>query len=184
VETFTEAREFMENPRYSNDRKSTLAALDLRSIDEPITDIVTGFAALSHCFPLQSCYGHFICTPGQDSHTLDPVPPGHSGLVRYRIAYVALCLENSQRGWALRDSLARVPAVDRDYVQFGSADWFWKRCSIVNSYALQVEPVADQLKDEAILAPAEAVHTQRVRDLFFTELRAVLAAERSKDLPG
>jgi hypothetical protein len=80
--------------------------------------------------------------------------------------------------------LARVPDVDRDYIQFGSADWFWKRCSIVNSYALQVEPSDDQFKDEAVLTPTEAARTQEVRDLFFAELRAVLAAERSKGVRG
>jgi hypothetical protein len=59
--------------------------------------------------------------------------------------------------------------------QFGSANWFWERW--VNSYALQVEPVAHRLQDEVILEPAEALHTQRARDLFFRELRARLDAE-------
>jgi hypothetical protein len=184
METFTEPREFVENPVYSQDRQSTLAALDMDSIDEPIVDIVAGFAALPHCFPLQSCYGHFVCAPEQDSRTLEPVPPDYTGLVRYRIAYIAFCLENSYRGWVLRETLARVPAIDLGYVQFGTADWFWKRSLIVNSYALQVEPVAHQLKDDAILEAAEALHTQRVRDLLFTELRAVLAVELSEHVPS
>ena len=165
----------MENPRYAKDRQETIAALDLRSIDEPIADIVAGFTAVPHCFTLQSCYGHFVCAPEQDSHSLDPIPHGFAGPVRYRIAYIGLCLENSRRGRDLCESLARVQLIDPDYVQFGSADWFWERW--VNSYALQVEPVAHQSKDEAILEPAQAIHTQRVRDLFFRELRALLAAE-------
>jgi hypothetical protein len=182
LETFTEPREFVENTRYSQDRQDTLAALGLGSIDQPIVDIVTGFAALPHCFTLQSCYGHFVCAPEQDPHSLEPIPRGYAGLVRYRIAYMAFCLENSRRGWALRESLARVPAIDPGYIQFGSADWFWKRWP--NSYALQVEPVAHQLKDEAILESAEALHTQRARHLFFREIRALLEAELGEHVAG
>ncbi len=106
---------------------------------------------------------------------MEPIPHGFSGSATYRIAYVAVCLENSERGQALRQSLARIPAIDPDYIQFGSAGWFWERR--VNSYALQVEPRAHMLKDEAILGPAEARHTQAVRDLFFEELRVLLAAQ-------
>jgi hypothetical protein len=182
LETFTEAGEFVENTRFSQDRRDTLAALDLASIDEPIVDIIAGFASLPHCFTLQCCYGHFLCAPEQDSHSLEPIPKGYAGLVEYRIAYVAFCLENSRRGRALRQSLARFPAVDLGYVQFGSADWFWERW--VNSYALQVEPVAHQLKDTAILEPAEALRTQSARDLFFDEIRALLAAERREGVAG
>jgi hypothetical protein len=125
LETFTEPREFVENTRYSQDRQDALAALDLGSIDEPIVDIVAGFATLPHCFTLQCCYGHFICAPEQDPHSFEPIPLGYAGLVRYRIAYIAFCLETSRRGWALRERLARVPTVYPGYIQFGSADWFW-----------------------------------------------------------
>lgn len=184
METFAAPREFVDNPRYSEEREGALAALDLDSIDEPIVDIIAGFAAIPHCFTLQSCYGHFVCATGQDPHTLDPIPPGYAGPVRYRIAYVAFCLENSPRGRALRESLARVPAFDPAYVQFGTPDWFWHQRLAVNSYALQVEPIAHQLKDEAILEPEEARYTERIRDRFFTELRAVLAAELSRHTAG
>jgi hypothetical protein len=175
VETFTAPRPFVEGPGFRTDRRDALAALDLGDIDEPIVDIVAGFTAVPHCFTLQCCYGHFVCTPGQDPRNLDAIPHECAGPVRYRIAYIGFCLENSRRGRALRDSLARIPAIDTNYIQFGSADWFWKEW--VNSYALQVEPAAHQLKDEAILEPAEAFHTQEVRELFFGELRALLASE-------
>ena len=184
METFIEPREFVENPQYSQDRQRTLEALDMSSIDEPIVDIVAGFAALPHCFPLQSCYGHFVCAPDQDSRTIDPVPPGYAGMVRYRIAYVAFCLENSPHGRLLREFLARVTAVEPGYVQFGTPDWYWRHLRMVNSYALQVEPIAHQLEDEAMLGLAEALHTLRARDLFFAELRAVLAAELIEHAPG
>lgn len=178
METFTEPREFVENPRYAQDRRNVLSALNPNSIDAPILDIVTGFTDLPHCFTLQSCYGHFVRSPGQDPHTPEPIPTGYSGSLRYRIAYMAFCIENSRRGRALREALAQIPRVVPGYVQFGSADWFWERW--VNSYTLQVEPVAHQLQDEVILEPAEAIRTQVARDVFFRELRAALAAERRK----
>lgn len=182
LETFTKAREFVQNARYAQDRQDALAALDLESIDAPIVDIVAGFAALPHCFTLQSCYGHFVCTLEQSPHDLAPIAADCCGAVTYRIAYVAWCLENSRRGRALRGALARVPAVAPGYVQFGSADWFWERWP--NSYALQVEPAAHRLQDEAVLEPTEALQTQKARDLFFGEIRALLAAETRERVAG
>lgn len=182
METFSEPKDFVKNERYAQDRKETLAALDLGSVDEPIVDIVAGFAKLSHCFTLQCCYGHFVYSPEQDPHNLDTIPRGYDGLVKYRIAYIAFCFEDSRRGRALRDSLARIAEISPDYVQFGSPDWFWEHW--VNSYALQVEPIAHKYKDEAVLEPAEALQTQRIRNLFFRELRALLAIEISKHAAG
>jgi len=175
LETFTVSREFVESNRYAQDRLDTLAALDLASIDEPIKDIVSGFATLPHCFPIQSCVGHFICAQNKDAHTLDPIPTGYTDSVRYRIAYLAVCIENSPRGHTLRQSLAEIPAIDPTCVQFGSADWFWDRW--VNSYTLQVEPMSYMNKDEAILDLTEALHIQKTRDLFFEELRKLLSVE-------
>lgn len=182
METFGEPREFVKNKRYAQDRKDTLRALDLGSIDEPIVDIVAGFAKLPHCFTLQCCYGHFVYALAQNPHNLEPIPSGYGGLVRYRIAYIAFCLEDSRRGRTLCDSLARIAEISPSYVQFGSADWFWEQC--VNSYALQVEPIAHQFKDEAILEPAEALQTQRVRHNFFKVLRALLDREISEHVAG
>ena len=42
METFNDPREFVENTRYVQERKATLAVLDLDSIDESIVDIVLG----------------------------------------------------------------------------------------------------------------------------------------------
>jgi len=175
METFTNARELAENRDYGRARQASLAELDLSAIDGPITDIVEGFNALPHCFTLQCCCGHFLSVPGQGLHNLDPIPPGFSSLATYRIAYVALCLENSRRGQALRRSLARLPELCPDFIQFGSADWFWERWK--NSYVLQVGPRAHMLRDEAILGSADALQTQAARDLLFAEIRVLLAAE-------
>jgi hypothetical protein len=182
LETFKDARELVEDARYPQERQEALAALNLDAIDRPIADLIAGFATLPHCFTLQCCYGHFVCAPGQDPHNLEPIARGHSGMVRYRIAYIAFCLENSPRGRALRKALARIPAIAPGYIQFGSADWFWEQWA--NSYALQVEPVAHRLRDEALLESGEALHTQGVRDLFFQEIRVLLAAELGRYATG
>jgi hypothetical protein len=93
---------FVENARYSHDRRDALAARDKDSIDKPIVDIVAGFASLPHCFTLQCCHGHFICAPEQDPSSLEPISRGYAGLVRYRVAYIAFCLGNNHRGRSLR----------------------------------------------------------------------------------
>jgi len=145
------------------------------AIDAPVIDVVRSFMPLPHAFTLQCCHGHFLCEPGQDEHSLAPIPEGHTGSVRYRIAYVAFCLEDSARGRAFGETLARLTTVDPAFVQYGSADWFWERWP--NSYTLQVEPEEHRFKDQAVLTAAEARHTQRVRDRFFDELRRALAEE-------
>ena len=175
METFTEPRPLVANARYTDERGTALDALDLTAVDDPVVDIVEALELLPYCFTLQCCYGHFVTAAGQDEHSLAEIPAGHSGSVRYRIAYVAFCVENGERGRAVLDTLSRLPAVDPAYIQFGSADWFWDQW--VNSYVLQVEPAAHRFKDQAALAAGEAVHTQRVRDAFFAELRRVLSRE-------
>ena len=163
------------NPQYVRQRRVALESLDLESIDTPIADLIADFARLPHCFTLQSCYGHFIHAPHQAPSTLDRIPAGHAGPVRYRIAYVALCIANDPSGRSLLESLRQIPAIDPDYVQFGSADWFWNRSR--NSYALQVEPTRDMGRDEAVLEVAEALHVESVRDTFFTKLRGAVICE-------
>jgi hypothetical protein len=172
----------VESPHYRRQRRVALESLDLRSIDAPIVDLIADFATLSHCFTLQSCYGHFLCSPVQAPNTFEPVPAGHGGPVRYRIAYIALCIANDPSGRSLLKSLRRVPAIDPDYVQFGSADWFWKRWP--NSYALQVEPMRYKRRDEAVLQVAEALHVQGTRDVFFRELRSLVTRQLGERRAG
>jgi len=182
LETFAKAREFVKHRGYFHARQGSIATLDLATIDDPIRNIVEGFTALPHCFTLQCCHGHFVCSAEQDPHNFEPIPSGYSGFVSYRIAYIAFCLENSRRGQTLRLSLERLSAIDPDYIQFGSADWFWDQ--MVNTYVLQVEPEAHMQEDEAILESAEARHTQAVRDRFFRELRVLLSAELGEQGTG
>jgi hypothetical protein len=168
METFAPPRPFVDNPQYGHDRHAALGNLNLEDIDAPIRGIVAGFTGLPHCFTLQSCYGHFVYPAQPQLDNLEPLPAHDVGSVKYRIAYVAFCLENSARGRRLHRALERMPAIDPEYVQFGSPKWFWERH--VNTWALQVEPARFAGRDEAIIDYQEALHVQRVRDRFFARL--------------
>jgi hypothetical protein len=177
VETFTEPKAFVDNTGYLQQRQASLAAMDVHTIDAPIADVVTSFQNLLCCFTLQSCHGHFIHPAQQDRNSTErlPILDGIAA-VTYRIAYVALCLENSAEGKELLEGLRHIPAVDPECIQFGSADWFWSRQ--VNSYVLQVEPERFKDKDEATVDYQEALHIQQVRDNFFSEIRRVLCEQQ------
>jgi hypothetical protein len=172
LETFGEPRDFVKNERYAQARKDALAALDMGAIDAPIVDIVAGFAKLPHCFTLQCCNGHFLWEGQNDRHNLDELPARDPGMIRYRIAYLALCIKKGKRGANFRERLAAICETDRAYVQFGSPDWFWQQYP--NSYALQVEPTRDMFLDEALLEHAEALHVQSIRDEVFQRVRKLL----------
>jgi hypothetical protein len=101
------------------------------------------------------------------------------GEIDYRIAYLALCLANNHPGRALFDALAVIPSLDPDYIQFGSADWFWERH--LNSYALQVEPARLMYKDHGNVDYEEALHLEKLRGLFFAEIRSLLQALLGQD---
>jgi hypothetical protein len=176
VETFTEEMPLVGNPDFSRQREVHLARLDLDAIDQPIRDLISGFARLHHCYTLQSCFGHFLPGERGDPRNLDRLPrSGGTVTVRYRIAYVALCIANSAVGRVLLQDLRGVPAIDPEYVQFGSAEWFWARQ--VNAYALQVEPRRFRTRDEARVSYQEALHLQDVRDRFFTALEEVVSRQ-------
>lgn len=175
METFTEPKPLVANPRFAEDRRRALAALNLAEIDEPIVDVVESFAGLPHCFTLQCCHGHFLSREGQDIHTPERVPDERGGPIRYRIAYVALCIDDTPEGRALHEALSEFPASDPGYIQFGSAEWFWERH--VNTYALQVEPERYKTRDEAMLERAEARRVEQARDVFYVKLRKLLERE-------
>ena len=171
METFTQTKDFVENPRFISDRKQVLTDLEMEAIDEPIRDIILNMNKLPFCFTLQCCYGHFVWDAHQDAHNFNTLPPYIPGQIRYRIAYMAFCIENNPKGAAFRDALARIPDMDRDYVQFGSAHWFWERH--LNSFVLQVEPKRFQDKDEAWVEWEEAQKLEKIRSIFFEKLRVL-----------
>jgi hypothetical protein len=173
LETFTEPKEFVDNHHYLQQRQTSFETLDIDTIDGPIVDIIRDFQDIPYCFTLQSCYGHFVHADQQDHNSTkcltisDGVCP-----VMYRIAYVAFCLENSIEGKKLRKDLRSISVADPEYVQFGSAEWFWIRQ--VNSYVLQVEPERFKDKDQVTIDYQEALHIQEVRDNFFSKLRTLM----------
>ena len=155
-----------------------MSALAPQTIDAPILDVVLGFAKLPHCFTLQSCHGHFVYPSQPDPSNLATLPAEDVGSIRYRIAYVALCIEHSAAGAYLRGALEEIPTIDPEYVQFGSPGWFRGRHP--NSYALQVEPKRFMFKDEAVIEHREALHVQWVRDRFFERLRELVDASEQE----
>ncbi len=173
METFTELKALTRNPNFQNQRQQAIAKFDPKVIDSPIVDIVKGFAKLPYCFTLQSCCGHFLYRGQDNPHNLDPVPITDTiTKVEYRIAYIALVIEESDSGKMLFEYLNRIPQMDSDFIQFGCADWFWK--NQVNSYALQVEPKEHMYKDRTWIDYDEALHLERIRELLFAELRRLL----------
>jgi hypothetical protein len=173
METFAEPKELVDNPGYPDERSTILAGLSDDMLDAPVIDIVNGFNALPHCFTIQSCYGHFLYGDQQDDDNLDDLPIfGIPGEIEYRIAYICLCIEYSDAGRGLLESLRSVPDIDPDYVQLCSADWFWERQ--VNTYALQVEPDRFKHQDKAFIDYKEALHIEDVKKRFFGELRTII----------
>ena len=153
METFTPLKDFVDNPHFEAQRKAALFRLDLNSIDAPIRGLVDAFSKRPCCYTLQSCRGHFVYVDRTDPHNLDPLPDEEiPSPIEYRIAYVALVIENSREGKKLFDDLSSLTAIDPGYIQFGCAGWFWKTKKRVNSYALQVEPERYKDKDRCFVA--------------------------------
>lgn len=173
METFIRQKPLVENPAFGEQRVLAIEQLRTATIDAPIVHIINGFARLSYCFTLQSCFGHFLYGDQWDRENLGRLPPSAcNDPVDYRIAYIALCVDNCDQGASLVGELKQLTHVDTGYVQFGCATWFWRRQ--VNSYALQVEPERYQNRDSVTIDYQEALHLQRVRDECFAELARVV----------
>jgi len=174
LETFTALRDLVDNPHYHEQRQEYLGKLNISTIDTPIVDIISGLTKLPYCFTLQSCYGHFLYNNQKDHTNTEPLPISDSiSSVEYRIAYIALCIQNNNSGRRLFSELKEISLIDPEYIQFGCAEWFWKRQ--VNSYALQVEPKRYMTLDKIPhIDYQEALHVQNVRNEFFSKLRKLI----------
>jgi hypothetical protein len=178
METFTEFRPLVRNPLYREQRAESLHRLDVNTIDAPVIDIIEGLARLPYCFTLQSCYGHFLGTDQSDPKNLEPVDNLRKApSVEYRIAYIALCINNNEAGARLLKDLEDLTRIDPDYIQFGCAEWFWERQ--VNSYVLQVEPERHKMRDKAVVSFQEASHIEEIRNQFLDELRKMVYERNS-----
>jgi hypothetical protein len=174
LETFARMKPLVDNPYYPQQKQKALAGLADEMIDRPIVDIVNSFNRLPCCFTLQACYGHFVYKGQDDPHNLAPLPSRTvEGDVEYRIAYIALCIENSRAGRDLLEKLKTVPAIDPENIQLCSAAWFWNQQ--VNAYALQVEPDRFKYQDRARLGFEEALHIEKIRNRFFAGVKELIA---------
>jgi hypothetical protein len=173
LETFTELKEFAENPHYQLQKQKILSELTNNMIDIPIIDLINGYNKLPYCFTLQSCYGHFVYNGQKDLHNLEPLPiTGAIDKIEYRIAYIAFCIENSAAGRGFFETLEEVTSIDPENIQFCCAEWFWNKQ--INSYALQVEPDRFKRQDTAIIDFMEALHIEKIRNTFFIRLYELL----------
>jgi hypothetical protein len=173
VETFTKPKEFVENLNFKDQRQKMLASLSDDMLDAPLIHLINGFNQLPYCFTLQCCYGHFVHDHQKDPHNLEPLPITDTiTRVEYRIAYIAVCIENNAAGRMFHEALNDVRFIDPENIQFCSAEWFWKRQ--VNSYALQVQPDRFKDKDRAFIDYTEALLIEKVRNAFFVQLHELL----------
>ncbi len=172
METFIKAKKLVDDPEYTKQRKDIISDFDINFIDGPIVEIIEGFLRLPHCFTLQSCYGHFIYSGQEDPFNTGALPlSSNIEIVKYKIAYIALCIQNNKQGKKLLDDLIKVQRIDPEYIQFGCAEWFWKRYK--NSYAIQVEPIRYMYSDTAKIGFKEALHIEKTRNRFFDELALI-----------
>ena len=173
METFTHSKTIRENPQYPAQRRKWLDDLHDEMLDAPIVDLIHRFNRLPHCFTLQSCYGHFVHEGQTDIHNLDPLPKKESPrMVEYRIAYIAFCIENNVSGKKLFGKLKEMATIDPKNIQFGCAEWFWKKQ--INSFVLQVEPDRFKCKDKALLDFKEALQIEGLRNTLFVRLYKLL----------
>lgn len=167
MKTFTELKSFADNIYFHRQKQHRLHGFSAEMIDPPILHIINTLNQLPYCFTLQSCYGHFVFKGQENIHDCASLPPiDNQKKVTYRIAYIALCLDNSEPGKKLLARLQEMTKIDPDYIQVGCADWFWQQQ--VNSYVLQVEPKRFMRKDRAVVEYEEALHLEKVRNELFS----------------
>jgi len=181
LQTFIEPKELEENPQFKKQKRKTLRRLKESMIDKPIIDVVNGFSKLTYCFTMQSCFGHFVYNTQKDHYNIEPLPITDTiSTVEYRIAYIAICIENCESGKRFIKALDEITSLDSENIQFCSAEWFWKRQ--VNSYALQVEPERFMQKDTAILDYREALNIEKIRNKFFVLIQELLQKQDAHEI--
>jgi hypothetical protein len=174
MESFEEFRPMVADPRYQDRRRHGLIELNATEIYAPIADLIEDLCRFHFCYPVQSCFGHFLYPGQEDPKNLEPLPAtGEFQSIEYRIAYVALCVENSWCGREFLRWLKQIPEIDPNYIQFGCAEWLWDRNQ--NSYVLQVDPERFMLKNKCSVDFLEALHIEKVRDEFFNRLRFLVS---------
>ena len=180
METYVKPKKLVSNPHYQKQKERSVAKLNDSKIDKPIINIVNSFNILPFCFTLQCCYGHFIYEGQKNQYNFEPlnVVSLKTSKIKYKIAYIAFCIQNNKFGKIFLKSVAKVEKIDPQNVQFCCAEWFWK--NQVNSYVLQVEPEKFKHQDTAILNIEEALHIERIRNEFFVSLEEIIKKHCTK----
>jgi hypothetical protein len=172
METYTEYNSFTHNPNFKADRQIALDNLDCNLIVPPLLKLLKEINRLPCLFTLQCCHGHFLKKDGKEISNLELLETNER--VKYRLAYIAICLENSFSGKNFRQKLMSIPlSINQDMIQFCSAQWFWEQW--LNTYALQVISKKYKDRDTAQLECAEAKEIEKVRDDFFVFLEDFIA---------
>ena len=182
METFTPPRPFVPHPGYKRDRERSLQSLqqeiEKNAIDPPLLPLVRECMAVPHCFTMQCCYGHFVHRLEPDPDNLAPISryTQEVGSIRYRIAYLAFCLDDSPDGHHLYSELEGIAGLDPAFIQFGSADWFWDQ--VPNTYCLQLEPERMRDADSGDVKWDEALRIEEIREPFFAGIREIIHRHR------
>jgi hypothetical protein len=181
METFIPARPFVPNPGFRHQREIALEKIPGAKIDPPVQNLINHISQLPYCFSLQSCCGHFIYED-KDLLNTDPLPELHPEVkVGFRIGYVALCIDDTPEGRKLYDDLKLQHEMDPDYIQFGSAEWFWNLQ--VNSYILQVCPERFMNEDKMLVSYPEALHIENVRNRCLENLEELFVNRTLSGIP-
>ena len=174
METFTEFRPMVVDHRYRYRRRQCLNELNIDELDAPIAGLIDDLCEFPFCFTLQNCFGHFLYPDQEDPNNIEPLPStGKIHSVEYRIAYIAICLEDRHSGHKFLRWLRQLPEIDHQYIQFGCAEWFLER--IPNSYVLQVAPERFMLKDRCIVDFSEARHIEKVGNTLCDRLKMLVS---------
>jgi len=174
METFTKLRPMVVDPHYQDRRKQCLNELNIDELDAPIADLIDDLCGFPFCFTIQSCFGHFLYPRQEKPNNIEPLPSkGKIQSVEYRIAYIAICVEDTRSGKEFLRWLKQLPEIDPHFIQFGCAEWFWERNP--NSYVLQVEPAEHMLKDKCTVNFQEALHIEKVRNKFYDRLMTLVS---------
>lgn len=182
METFTPPRPFVPHPGFRRARERSLQGLrqeiEKNAIDPPLLPLVRDCMTIPHCFTMQCCYGHFVHRLEPDPDNLVPISK-YRGLVdtiRYRIAYLAFCLENSPAGHAMYADLEEIAGIDPAFIQFGSADWFWDQ--VRNTYCIQLEPERMKEEDSGEVTWEEALRIEEIQEPFFAGISEIIHRHR------
>lgn len=173
MQTYMPLQDFVANPSFGAQRRAALDKLRPEDIDPPIRETILAMNRLDYCFTLQCCWGHFVFPGNLDEHNLNPLPDQDPGcVIRYRLAYVALCLDNTAQGHAFLAGMRDISRMDPACIQVGCAQWFWN--SQVNSFVIQAELERHQHQDTANVNFEEARRLDKARDLVFQGLQGLL----------